>query len=66
MQQALHPELNYNSCFRKKWVSNLFSQFQDENYINDSSFGIDMFCHAYVDAVEGDHTIEKHFNKEMV
>lgn len=21
MQQAMHPELNYNSCFRKKWVS---------------------------------------------
>ncbi|XP_057968397.1 VAN3-binding protein [Malania oleifera] len=20
MQQAMHPELNYNSCFRKKWV----------------------------------------------
>ncbi|EEF28395.1 ice binding protein, putative [Ricinus communis] len=23
MQQAMHPELNYNSCFRKKWVCNL-------------------------------------------
>lgn len=23
MQQAMHPELNYNSCFRKKWVHNL-------------------------------------------
>ncbi|KAL1816179.1 hypothetical protein ACET3Z_018753 [Daucus carota] len=21
MQQAMHPELNYNSCFRKKWMS---------------------------------------------
>ncbi|XVE63442.1 hypothetical protein DITRI_Ditri07aG0021100 [Diplodiscus trichospermus] len=20
MQQAMHPELNYNSCFRKKWI----------------------------------------------
>ena len=20
MQQAMHPEWNYNSCFRKKWV----------------------------------------------
>ncbi|XP_039053319.1 VAN3-binding protein-like [Hibiscus syriacus] len=28
MQQAMHPELNYNSCFRKKWMPWKISPFK--------------------------------------
>ena len=27
MQQAMHPELNYSSCFRKKWVQISFNKY---------------------------------------
>ncbi|KAJ0701132.1 putative VAN3-binding protein [Helianthus annuus] len=31
MQQAMHPELNYNSCFRKKWQSWHISPFKSSH-----------------------------------
>ncbi|KAL4589969.1 hypothetical protein LXL04_002882 [Taraxacum kok-saghyz] len=34
MQQAMHPELNYSSCFRKKWVQIQSPNFQYISYNN--------------------------------